>query len=311
MIIIVMLLTAIFIPITNDHSEAVCPGDTYGPVIQIAQPKQTASVAPGQDGIVEFTGTVFVQIPWTPEMEQLIVALEPRAGDWLVSSPPPLIFTRAIKQKSFIVKVLVPTGTSQSVMGQLEVGGKWKDLNSSTWVAIPPATAIIVVDQFSQVDLDSPKGYIRIEQGQGVKTHVKVHNYGNGKERIRAWIDNIQELEDRGWKIEYGPEKMEIEENGYSRFNLSLKSSEIIRTGLYQVKIAAIIAGSTCEDPFVYDHVLFIEVEEREILGIKMGTWIFFNWTLIILIGIVSAFIIITRKRLLRLVYSKLSRTRE
>ena len=108
-IVICILLSSIIIAVSDDNGV-----DGVGePAIRIelAQTKQTAYAAPGQDGVVTFTGTVTATIPVSPNIQYLIVTLEADAGGWPVSVPPSLTFNRAITQQGFALSVQVPTGT--------------------------------------------------------------------------------------------------------------------------------------------------------------------------------------------------------
>jgi hypothetical protein len=188
--IIVLLLLVIFMPLVSHQGNSVCPS---GPSVDIllAQTKQTAYVAPGQDGIVTFTGTVSANVPWPPESEGLEVRLKPDAGDWCVIAPPAMLFSKAEEQKSFSIRVYVPTGTSTSYPGQLSVAGTWRQQNTTLGGNIPPATAIIFIKQYTQIELNNAEGVISLHQGQKMNTTLMVHNMGNGDEKVRLEIFNL------------------------------------------------------------------------------------------------------------------------
>jgi len=293
---IIILLSVIFIPLVPHPVDSVCPSSP-GVTITIAQPKQTVNVAPGQDGIVTFTGTVMAQIPWEPKFQYLVVQLSPDADGWPTSRPPPLIFTRQVKMKIFSVDVYVPTGTSRSYHGQFSMGGKWRFQNTTIGGTLYPATAIIVVQQYDMVVLDSPERYIKIEQGQSLHTHVKVENRGNADEHLWARINNRKELESKGWKIDLTPDKMAVQEKNSTLLELDLSSSETMELGFHTLSIKVAIAEAGYESPFVYDHDIIIEVREMEMFGIKLGIWLIFEYSLIILLGMVTSFLVMIRRR--------------
>ncbi|MGA1820833.1 MAG: choice-of-anchor T family protein [Thermoplasmatota archaeon] len=293
----VMLLSLISIPFGSNQAVSVCPSGEPYIYITIAQPNQTAYVAPGQDGIVTFTGVVGMGLPWPEGSKGVKVHLLPDAGDWFVVPPPELFFSRAERIKRFSLEVHVPIGTSISCKGQLSVGGTWEHLNTTKGGTIPMATAIIVVEQYKFIKMDSPERFIRIERGQSLRTQVKVENQGNGDERLKARINNRNELESRGWKIDLAPEKIAVEEGNSTMLDLEMTSSDDMETGFYNLSIGIAVAGAQCEDPYFFDHTLFIEVHEKEVFGIELRFWLIFDLSMMILMGMVASFLVSIRKR--------------
>jgi hypothetical protein len=285
--IIVMLLSIIFmqlVPFQGDSCSA------SGPAIQLAQAKQTAYVTSTQDGMVTFTGTVFAHVPWTPESEDLVVELKTDAGGWCVIGPPSLRFTRAVKQKSFSVRVYVPAGTSASTQGQLSVSGRWRHLNTTLGGTLPPATAIICVEPYSLIDLDAPDSYITVEQGEKVNTYIEVRNMGNSEDRIRSEIGNREELENEGWDISIGSDTASIEEGGTCTIDLTMDPSNQLEPGIYDIMITANTSHYKDWGDPSFNYTLFIEVEEKEYLGIDKSFWMVMGVTLITLLGIMVSF---------------------
>jgi hypothetical protein len=308
---IVMLLCLPLLSLVPMNSEAVCPSYPWTS-IRLVQSKQTAYVAPGQDGMVTFTGEVILVIPYQENETGYMVTLTPEAGDWVVSGPSVIIFEKASKYMDFTVSVCVPTGTSQSTIYQLTVTGKWSSLGGDRGGFLDPATALIFVKQYTQVELDSPHSLVSINQGNGFSTHIQVHNRGNGRDSLRVELSNLKELENQGWEVYFEPDKIEIEENCSSMINISMNSSKKVELGIFNVNFSVIRPECECPDQHPpYNYTLFVKVKERELLGIKYKIWIAFEWTMIAILGIVTAFLVIVKKKLTRLAYSKLSRTLE
>jgi len=305
---IIMLLSVIFMPLVPLPVNSVCPSSP-GVTITIAQPKQIANVAPGHDGIVTFTGNVEAQVPWKPNSHYLVVHLSPDANGWPTSKPPPLIFTRQTKMKTFSVDVYVPTGTSGSYQGQFSMGGTWRFQNTTIGGTLYFATAIILVQQYHLVVLETPKRYIQVEPGQRLRTQVELENRGNGNEEFSVGIKNRGELENRGWKIDLTPEDIAIDERNSTRLDLELSSSKNMEPGFYNLSIGIEFPKTYREDQVIYVYDCFIEVREREMLGVRIGVWIIFEYSLIILLGMVTSFIVMVNRRLKGSSYWKLLRT--
>jgi hypothetical protein len=280
-----------------------------GPTIALAQAKQTAYVAPGQDGIVSFTGTVFLRLPTSPTYEGVRVQLFTSAGEWYATTPDQMIFPPVIKQRDFIVSVYVPTGAQYNKSGQLTVWGRWYCLNSDKNGTIPPATAIILVKKFYQTELEVQDRLLRIHPGGSTDTMLYLRNKGNGEDRTRLEITNVKGLEEEGLKVSLERDKYTINMNQIEWANISISSSDGIDPGLYNITFRTVEAGTY--DPEIRTLQLFIEVKERHLLGISFKIWVAFEWTLITLLGMLTAFIIMVRRKLTRMLYSKLSRTLE
>ncbi|MGA1792953.1 MAG: choice-of-anchor T family protein [Thermoplasmatota archaeon] len=304
----VIFLSVILMPLVSLPVDSVCPP---GITITIAQPKQTAYVAPGQDCIVTFTGTVEAQVPWESHFQYLVVQLSPVAECWPTSNPPSLIFTRQTRIKTFSVDVYIPTGTSRSYQGQFSMGGTWRFQNTTKGGTLYTATAIILVEQYHQIEMGSPERYIKIEQGDSLRTYVKIENQGNGNERLKAGIHNPKELASKGWKIDLTPDRMTVEEGNSTMLSLELSSSDTMELGVYNLSVVISIPGGQGEDPIIFYHRLFIEVREREMLGIELSLWIIFEYSMIILLGMVASLMVMLGRRSPKTHYSKLSRTRE
>ncbi len=301
----VLILSISTIPFFSDAAEAI----GCAPFLALTQAKQTAYVAPGQDGVVTFMGTVYMQVPWTEETERIEARLYGNAGNWVVSSPVILEFSRAEKQKSFTFSVHVPIGTSQKTQGQFLVNGTWEQVNGTSSGTLAPATAIIFVKQFYDIDLSIPDSYIVLHPGDEVQTRILLKNEGNAQVRSRLEISNLKDLEDQEMKTYLDRDKFTIEEKEVDYTNITVSTSRSTEKGLYRIRISVVEAGSY--DPEIWNQELFIEVGERKLLGINYGIWIAFEWTLILILGMVTAFIVMTKKKLTRLAYSKLSRTLE
>jgi hypothetical protein len=210
-LVMLLMLGSIFVylPKEDDKVEAVgAPAIT----IALAQAKQTAYVAPGQDGIVTFTGTVFAQIPWSPNIQYLVVQLQADAGGWPVSVPPALTFSKAQKQQSFTLSVQVPIETSQRTQGQLSVSGRWSYSPGAGGGTIPPATAIIFVKQYYQFSVGCDKPYVQVQPGSSLGFRLRLINEGNANDRLRVEVQNLKELADKGWTIQLSQDKFAVPE---------------------------------------------------------------------------------------------------
>jgi hypothetical protein len=234
---LVLVLSALIVPMgIDDKVEGVGEPDI---IIQIAQPKQTVYVAPGQDGIVTFTGTVFAEIPYDPSIQYLIVQLHANAGGWPVSNPPALTFSRAQKQQSFTISVQVPIGTSSGGSYQLEVGGTWHYSPGVMSGEVDPAHAIIVIDQYYDYDLGSEDLFNEALRGEVIKPVIDVRNAGNGNDEISLEIVNTNDLYGSGIEALFSDDTVVVTENETVGITLFVKCGESMHKGSYPIEIKA------------------------------------------------------------------------
>ena len=209
MLVLLMGTMFVYLPKEKDTAEAVGAPAVR---IEIDQTKQTAYVAPGQDGVVTFTGTVTATIPWSPNIQFLVVTLQADAGGWPVSIPPALTFNKATKQQGFKVSVQVPVETSQKTQGQLSVSGKWRYSPGTLGGTIDPATAIIVIKQYYQFSVGCEKPYIQVGPGSSLGFKIRLINEGNAADQLRVEVLNLDRLASKGWTIQLSQDKFSVPE---------------------------------------------------------------------------------------------------
>ncbi|MEA3558215.1 MAG: choice-of-anchor T family protein [Candidatus Thermoplasmatota archaeon] len=217
----ILLLGSIFVLIPKDDENVEAVG-APAITIQLAQAKQTAYVAPGQDGIVSFTGTAEAQIPYSPGIQYLVINLQADAGGWPVSVPPALTFSKAQKTQSFTISVQVPIETSQSAMGQLAVSGRWSYSPGIGGGTIPASTAIIFVKQYYQFSIGCEKPYQEVNPGQSLGFKLRLINEGNANDRLRVEILNWDQLSADDWTIQLSQDKFAVMEKTEQTLTVSV-----------------------------------------------------------------------------------------
>ncbi len=220
-LIMVILLGSLFIYIPKEKSDVDAMG---APAIRIilTQTKQTAYVAPGQDGVVTFTGEVTAQIPWSPSVQYLVVSLQAEAGGWSVAGAPSLTFNRAVSLQNFQLSVQVPIETSQKTQGQLTVAGKWRYSPGTGGGTIDPVTAIIVIKQYYQFSIGCDKPYVQIGPGSSLGFKIRLINEGNAADRLVVEVTNLDKLADKGWTVQLSQDKFSVPEKQEKVLTLSV-----------------------------------------------------------------------------------------
>lgn len=172
--------------------------------VGLDQAEATALVAPGQKGVVTFTGTVHCTMPIDPAVQTVLVSLQANAGGWAWSlTPSTMVFDRQVKDAVFTVSVRVPPRTPHIVTQQLTIDGRWYNKPGILSGPVFPATAMINVRQFYKFQLECPKPFVEISPGDQLTFQLRIKNEGNDQDTIRLGLDPKTEknLDSMGWAV--------------------------------------------------------------------------------------------------------------
>lgn len=171
--------------------------------ISLDQSSQTAQVAPGQQGIVTFTGTVTVDMTIDSTVQKVLVSLTGSSGGWATTvTPSTLAFSRQVTSQTFSVSVKVPPGTSYSVTQELIVGGTCRNVPGLAY-NVDETKAMINVKQFYKFSVECSKPFLEVAPGDQFVFQLKIRNMGNYQDTLRISQDPITEkkLVDMGWAV--------------------------------------------------------------------------------------------------------------
>ncbi len=220
----------------------VMPEDVSGvgdPDVQIilTQTKQTAYVAPGQDGVVTFTGEVRADIPWAPSVQYLVVTLTAYCEGWAVSGAPSLTFNRAVSVQNFQISVQVPIGTPRSTNAILYINGTWMYSPGVSSGDCEGATAIIVIKQYYSFTISPVESVSYVEGGGVGEMPFLVENLGNGDESIGIEVENAEQLLKEGIHASLSRDSISIPYGGEEEIFVILRTDNSVLTDLYPVDI--------------------------------------------------------------------------
>ncbi len=261
--VVVLLLSAVAISIAMEEgADAVGEPDI---TIALAQAKQTADVAPGQDGIVTFTGTVFVEMPYAPNVQYLVVQLQADAGDWPVSVPPALTFSKAQKQQSFTMSVQVPIGTSSGGSYDLIVGGTWSYSPGVQSGECAPTSSLIFVKQYFSHDLNSDDLFKEALRGKVAQVEIGIENTGNGEDEILIEVVNSMDLLEEGIEPYFNDDTHIIPENESRTAILFLRVSESTHRGTREIDVQTYskMGERLGEEYPIEDLTIFIDIVDQ------------------------------------------------
>lgn len=185
------------------------------PTVKIAltEPSKTAHVGPGDTGKVVFSGMVRVTLN---QATRVVVSLDADdTWDSAVVSPESLLFS-ANGEQPFTVNVTAPPRESFSTIGSVTVTGQWVMYPGGlTGPAKPPdgVDGRINIAQFYDFELISPKTLIETSPGEQVEFKLVVQNNGNGMDVFSIDVQNLNELNNKGFQVTLSQVNMEVLEN--------------------------------------------------------------------------------------------------
>ncbi len=222
-----------FLVSTDDDVEAVGT-----PVISIMiLSRQTAYVAPGQDGFATFNGTVYVEAPWSPDIQSIIVQLGTDAGDWSVTTPPAMEFTKGVTEQDFAITVQVPIGTSHMIEGTLTISGTWRYSPGVTTGTIDDITAHIDVAQYFDCDLDTSTPSLEAEKGGRAEFIVDAINNGNANDEMTIEILNLDHLVSEGINIQLSDHVVAVPEQQSREITITASVHDGASIGGYTITV--------------------------------------------------------------------------
>jgi hypothetical protein len=200
-------------------------------IITLSQDRVTAELNPAEGEMVSFTGDVTVQADWIPSMQYIVVDLSPNAGDWVTSTPPPLVFSKQSKSQQFYVSVKVPEGTEAFEERTFRLSGTWYYTPGSDGGECVPDTAIIFVDQYFMIVPSTPKIEYSAKPGDTIDMEIYLYNRGNGPDIVYL-TDSVQpesDFADLGTR--YRTNEVEVSVNANVSTMVSVKLRDDISNG--------------------------------------------------------------------------------
>lgn len=297
--VIILLLGINFIIITDiDFVKGWIFPPFYG-MITIDQESEMAYVAPDQDGIINFNGSISVWFHGGPFYvgDNFLVEISAEAGEWSVSDIPPMILNRSKWKCDFNFTVYVPTGTPIWEGRTVNVTGTWKALETNATGSLRGDSALIEINPYCKLDVKSP-GRVKIKAGGSGNIKVTASNKGNCDNRIFLNIDNLYEMEKRGWEFDINHKAMRLKYNETCQFNISIGVPYNARSDNYRINITILSRPDeigTKSTPG-YQGILEVKVENNFWNSIhpKARNPLVFGALVIMVIGMISLYL---RKR--------------
>ena len=214
-------------------------GQQSTPTVSLAfiEPSQCADVGPNDTGEVKFNGVVSVSI----NMATRVIVNLSAEDTWnsAIVTPDSIVFTSST-DKSFIVTVSAPLGTSFNELGMVIVTGTWTSYPGEyTGSANPVNGAIsrIDINQFFKFSLESDVISKEVTPGSELQFELIINNEGNYIETFTLEIINQEELSTKGIDVGLTQANIEILENGNETIIISLQTNNNMKPGENKILI--------------------------------------------------------------------------
>jgi len=189
-----------------------------------------------------FSGEVSCRTPW--EEENLYVQL-------IVESPfenseiETFVFSRRVNVRNFEITLKAPLDTPREEY-YMSVHGVCGTDPSNLNQTIDPASAILVIPQIFSWDIKCQKS-VEITAGRSTEVPFNISNLGNGLDKIRLKITNLDEFKEMGWDLQLSPDIVHMPENSSRQIPMFIDIPDDQRPGSYKMIIKY---NSTIEDHF-------------------------------------------------------------
>ncbi len=291
---LLLVIAAGFLVLVPGEGEAV-----LAPTVTVAldQAEMTAYVAPGQKGVVTFTGTVHCSQVFDTATQKVIVTLEANAGGWAWSiTPSTMAFDRQIKDAVFSVSVKVPPRTSHMITQQLTIQGRWYNSPGVLAGDVFPANAMVNVDQFYKFQVECTKPFIEVSPGDPFSFQLKIRNEGNDQDTIKIMVDGAtdKKLNDMGWAVMLSTNEYIIDSGSEQNVKISItpaKEWHIWKNEVVTIKlrIQSYQALSLGEIPVETSYPLFVRERGYSAPGYELAGALFGILGLVMLMTFFSA----------------------
>jgi hypothetical protein len=228
-------------------------------------PLHDVAVHPDSSGIVAVNGTVRVEEIWPDGYTDINVVISADAGGWELDLPPSIELTEGEPSKNFTIFLHVPLETSHQTQGSIEVNGNWFSNSADTSGSIISASAIVRPEQYYKFSLSSEERFGSVRGGEEWGSRCRLINEGNGQDRIRMEILNLQNLTDNGITVRLSQDKFQAPEKQERVLTIIVITDNLTVPGNYSIKLRAISAQAEGlgEEADVSDLELFVNVESN------------------------------------------------
>jgi hypothetical protein len=209
-IILSLIFSIIILPLAALPIVATTSPGLPDVTLELIDPNQTAHVAPGEEGTVEFDGVAHVT---KPPGTRVVVSLtaEDTWGSAVVS-PSSILFSQNGEQP-FTVTLHVPQKESCETIGTVTVTGRWAMYPGGLSGPAEPNEGVegmIFIEQYYKFTTSVSDTYIETTPGSEVEFKILIENIGNGNDTFLIQLLDSDKLSDKGFKTKLSQVRVDL-----------------------------------------------------------------------------------------------------
>ncbi len=225
--VIIINCLSIFTFFPNFHVDAQSVFPTVS--IGLEHTVQTANVAPGESGMVQFNVTVAVDKP--PGSTIIVELMAEDTWDSSTVSPTNLQFQNSGEQTAH-VSVIAPPGTGYLNVGEVVITGTWKTSPGGITGKANPTDGVIGridIEQYHSFNLFAETYEKEGNPGSKVTFELIINNNGNWRDTFAFQIENKKALNAKDFVVKLSQAQADIE--SHENFTLKVHLEVPIGTG--------------------------------------------------------------------------------
>ena len=258
-VIFLITLTIIIIP------EMSIASQPSGEII-LHQSEQVAEVGPGEDGIVNFTGEVKVNLTGIGKNVQMVVVSLTIEAPWPASISPTTMSwdpQETDVPKEFEAVVRVPNFTSATRVEEIIINGTIKTYPGALLSNLPSAKGIIRIAEYAMLTVSCWDPYIEALPGESVLFQLKVKNDGNAEASISMEINEIDDMVEQSWTFENDKSNFIIDKSREELVGITVSVPTNALINLNSFDVYTVLRTGDEMDEQVYELFLNITGEEN------------------------------------------------
>lgn len=154
-----------------------------------------------------------------------------------------LIFTRNVSALRFDILIKAPLDVPSGEY-YVQVHGRYGSDPSNLNHTMDPASAILIIPQIYSWDIECQKS-VEITAGKKTEVPLNISNLGNGLDKIRLKIMNLDDFKEMGWDLQLSPDIVHMPENSSRHIPMFIDIPDEHSSGSYKIVIKY---NSTIED---------------------------------------------------------------
>lgn len=263
-LLIFLLITSAAVVLYTPNAEGIITPPRLSVYLQ--QKVYEVDVRSNMTGSLEIDGAVIVEDPWPQGYSDFKVTLTADTGGWEYEATEGIVLTEETPSSHFTITLHIPLETSNATVADIPIGGNWVCESKDESGSVISETVKVRIEQYYQFSISSREKVGDVKSGEELGYLCRLINEGNGKDRIRLEIVNIESLTENGINVTLSQDKFQVPEKQEKQFTVNINTSASSVPGNYTIHIRALSAQAEGlgEVSYVSDLELSLVVEPED-----------------------------------------------